>query len=134
MICWDSQGRCAHQAWEVFGACYRTFTQHNHGRMILSVPLLPRLVGHQRTTALVAGKGTVTLRSAAGYTRPHFFPEPPSAGSTFVCSENKDVQGLEHVDLLHRQSSVEHRHGWKAVWKRSLVTPLHNHDSCLGLT
>lgn len=40
------------------------------------------------------------------------------AGTTFVCSENQKVQGLEHVHLLHWQGSVEHGHRRKVIWKR----------------
>lgn len=37
---------------------------------------------------------------------------------TSVCSENQEVQRLEHMHLLHRQSPVKHRHGREVAWKR----------------
>lgn len=43
---------------------------------------------------------------------------PPAGKHTSVCSENQEVQRLEHMHLLHRQSPVKHWHCREVTWKR----------------
>ena len=46
----------------------------------------------------------------------------PEGSSTFVRSENQEVQSLEHVHLLDGQRPVKHRHRREVVCKGGLVT------------
>lgn len=60
----------------------------------------------------------------AGQRLPGFLPpREHQRGTTFVCSENQKVQHLQHVHLLHGQSSVKHRHRWKVIWKKKTWLP-----------